>query len=514
MEEKNIIANAKSKCVLFVRVSTNAQELESQITVVKKEATNLGFTDSDLILIGNKESGSKLDEDERQGIQELYEICSSQLVSTVIVSEISRLSRRPEHVFKVRDFLLSRRIQLVVLSPYMRMIEPDGSLSTTANLLFGLFSTMSQNEIAIRGDRFRRGKARSKEQGLYVGGWLPAGYALQETKDGKRLIVVDANSDGHKLVTTIFALYSTGKYSIGSLAQHLKNIGLLANNYIANYRRVSNILRCKYFTGENGYPEIISIDTFETCEKIRTGRYNGDVSKTSYSTKSQYLVKGLLKTSAGHVMCLDINAGSYTQTYIPGESGRVSIKQDRLDNLIWHVVKDLSATPANHEETVAAMESQLEDLKGKYYQMKVDIDKLKNKKAKLLDLYLDGSFDKAELLNRQETIDNEIKRLDSEYFWGWQNEVYTLEGRLWIVTRDGAGVTFDDLPLLERIELVRNTIREIRLGKVENTKTYLVTIDLLDGKSLTYTMKSSRWGVRYFNSDGEELLINTENEVK
>ena len=61
----------KKKVILFVRVSTENQELESQIESLKNAAFIDGYTDEDLIVIAKKESGIKLKEAEREGLNEL-----------------------------------------------------------------------------------------------------------------------------------------------------------------------------------------------------------------------------------------------------------------------------------------------------------------------------------------------------------------------------------------------------------------------------------------------------------
>ena len=54
------------KAVLFVRVSTEKQTLESQIAALKRTASIDGYGDNDIIVIAKKESGVKLKEAERE----------------------------------------------------------------------------------------------------------------------------------------------------------------------------------------------------------------------------------------------------------------------------------------------------------------------------------------------------------------------------------------------------------------------------------------------------------------
>ena len=61
-----------SKAVIFVRVSTDKQHLESQESTLRTSAVADGFDESDIIFIGKKESGYKLDEDEIAAAEAKY----------------------------------------------------------------------------------------------------------------------------------------------------------------------------------------------------------------------------------------------------------------------------------------------------------------------------------------------------------------------------------------------------------------------------------------------------------
>ena len=53
------------KCICFARVSTAIQDLEQQTEELYREAERNGYTKDKVILIENKESAVKLDEEER-----------------------------------------------------------------------------------------------------------------------------------------------------------------------------------------------------------------------------------------------------------------------------------------------------------------------------------------------------------------------------------------------------------------------------------------------------------------
>ena len=90
------------RIVLFVRVSTLGQQLESQEDSLRRAALADGHSESDFIIISNKESAIKLSEEEREGLNELKRVIESEDVSSIYISELSRLSRRPQILYSIR----------------------------------------------------------------------------------------------------------------------------------------------------------------------------------------------------------------------------------------------------------------------------------------------------------------------------------------------------------------------------------------------------------------------------
>ena len=76
------------KAVIFVRVSTEKQHLEGQEAALRKCALSDDFKESDIIYIGKKESGYKLEEDEREGLEELYKLIDKDTIDTVYIWEL------------------------------------------------------------------------------------------------------------------------------------------------------------------------------------------------------------------------------------------------------------------------------------------------------------------------------------------------------------------------------------------------------------------------------------------
>lgn len=88
------------KAILLVRVSTDRQEFDEQERIIYNQAIKDGYNDCDIMPIKEKESGIKLSEEERQGLNRMKEaIESDKEINCVYAWEISRIARRRKYYF-------------------------------------------------------------------------------------------------------------------------------------------------------------------------------------------------------------------------------------------------------------------------------------------------------------------------------------------------------------------------------------------------------------------------------
>ena len=95
------------KAILLVRVSTQTQELDAQEKELYELAYRDGYTDADIIPIAEKESGIKLKEEERLGLNRLKEEVEKGDVKDVYIWEVSRLARTKKVLFSMQDYFVS-----------------------------------------------------------------------------------------------------------------------------------------------------------------------------------------------------------------------------------------------------------------------------------------------------------------------------------------------------------------------------------------------------------------------
>ena len=133
------------KAIGLIRVSTQSQKLESQTQEVKKAMIQDGYSEKDIILIEDKESGSKLSEEERSGLNKLKYHIEHDDVEAVYTYEISRISRRSSVLHSIHDYLVDRGIQLVILNPNCRLLKDDKTLDENSNMVFAVFGAIGDS---------------------------------------------------------------------------------------------------------------------------------------------------------------------------------------------------------------------------------------------------------------------------------------------------------------------------------------------------------------------------------
>lgn len=316
------MAEIQKKCCCFSRVSTTSQDLSQQTEQLIIEAERSGYNKDEIILIEQKESAVKLSEEERIGIQKLYDIIEKHRIECVIVYEISRLSRRPDVLYSVRDYLIKRHVNLICIKPYMRLLEKDGTMSDTANILFSIYGALSENEGYIRKARMKRGKEKSKAMGKHYTGRIPFGYAV--TKD-KSYCIDEATAP---LVKRIFEMYVTEDMSLRTIVREVQSQGYFNGlTFHGCVRNIHEILHREYYCGATkGIPGIISKDLYDKAQEIKKR-------KTIVTTRVE--VKALLKgkmfdKNTGHML-----TGNTAQNQYHTSGGGLAIRMSIIEPVIW-----------------------------------------------------------------------------------------------------------------------------------------------------------------------------------
>ena len=290
------------KAILLVRVSTKAQDFDEQEREIYNMAIKDGYLPECIIPVCEKESGIKLAEEERAGLNKMKELIEEDNdINCVYCWEVSRIARRKKINFSVLDYLTTHKIQLVVKNPSIRLFKDNGDIDEGAEMVFTLFSQMAESEMRTKLARWKRTKDAKRKESIYTGGWILYGYTVDETT--KKLIIDEKQAN---IVKTIFALYLTGKYSYGSLAKELMQTGLLVGYTLLTARKFISLTlnnlayaglpsstnkRNNVKTEGNIYPQLVTLEMINKCKEI--AKSNTNKPKKQYN--NYYFGKGLLR---------------------------------------------------------------------------------------------------------------------------------------------------------------------------------------------------------------------------
>lgn len=167
MEKKSVPV-----CIL-VRVSTNRQETDRQLSDLTAYAKERGYTVAEVC---EEVVSGKADEAERTGLQRALELAKAGVVKKVLVHEVSRLARRNSVAHAFVEALVACGVSLYWHSQSIETLLPSGKRNPAAGIMFSLLSEMACAERETLIERIRSGMNEAKRKGKHLG--RPKGTVL------------------------------------------------------------------------------------------------------------------------------------------------------------------------------------------------------------------------------------------------------------------------------------------------------------------------------------------------
>lgn len=500
-----------NKIIILSRISTAPQSIESQTNDLIREAERLGYDKKHHIIIESVESAIKLSEEERIGLQKLkYYIETDKDVDCVICWEPSRLSRQQKTLYSIRDYLISKKIQLYILNPYMKLLTDDRTqMDTTANIVFSLFSTIAENEMMIKKERFMRAKNELTKQGKKSAGAVIFGY--MKDKD-KNCILHPLHS---KIITDIFthyaenedtSLWETYKYASTKWPEIFP-----MTEYIKGQHKIRHFFETEYYYKGNWcYPPIISEELWNKVhDKMSKARC-----KPRYNTKLNYLGRGKVRCKeCGNIMTgIGGNVNAYCCCTDKLHSLQINI--DIMDWIIWEEVRVAAniASSLDNSSKIIEINTKITNKKTEYSQIESYINEKTLKLDKLVALYLDDKIDNNIYNRRYDELNKDIndKRKQLETI---QSQINELES---ILTNNNITeikpVLLDDITDFDiKLEYVRKYLKNVILSRQED-RSILIEFEwmmplVLPRSKYEYHFKGGRKKVYRINEDGTKDLI-------
>lgn len=415
------------KAIIWGRVSTVYQEITAQVNEMIEQALNDGYKRANLVIIKSKGASARKQNDlYKKEVEELLETLSSDpTIKCVYVWEVSRLARVELPFYRMKDFFVKNKVQLIVRTPEIHLLREDGTVDLSQEVILNLMVTLAKQEMEIKEKRFARGRAEAQKQGKFAGGQMMFGY----TKDDNGKLIV--KEDEAQIVRQIFDLYLSTDMSARQIYHYLRERGAFADAKLsfagAETNKVLKVLKNYSYCGEsstytvkgeNGresvevktkYPAIVSRETMDKAnEKIKSR------AKAPKNSKNIYFGKSLLFCSeCGHRMRA-VRSNCY---YVCSEWGHQhSVNMNAVDTAIWHCAQIYNDWYMSNKvsENRAIYTAKIRDNEKVIETLKSDLQDLNKRLEKVNDLYLDDRIDRERMNAMSDEIDEEITKTNGK----------------------------------------------------------------------------------------------------
>lgn len=475
------------KCILLVRVSTEAQSYEEQEKELYDLAHFYGYKDNDISLIATKESAIKLDEEERLGLNRMKELLETGEYDCVFAWEISRIARRKKILFSILEHLTCKGIQLIIKEPRIRLLKDDKTIDEGAETIFTLYAQLAESEMRNKIVRFSRGKKEGYNKGKYMGGKIKLGYKVSE--DG----YWEIDEEDSKLVRLIFDMYISGEYSLTQLGRELKSRGYFPNISITCMKvEIYDLLRDPTYRGtrtsNNIYPPIIDEDTWEKCCKKR------EENKTRPKAKKPHLLTPLIRCFCGASYTVSLVDAMYScRIKHAGAEKEITHSPDininMIESLAWYVAlqelhKDMinkrNNAKENYEKEIQVYNQKIAHSRGvleSTMQRRSDLDE---------NYFVHGRFTKEkyeELTQKQ----NDIIKTEQGNIRKYEAAISNMKKQI------QTNITFDDMidSLNQSYDTLKNGTDMETMRKITHRYITSIHIEPWEGKSANFYKKAT-----------------------
>jgi site-specific DNA recombinase len=459
------------KAILLCRVSTEEQDLDQQTEKVYQAALNDGYSKNDIITVAAKESGISLREEERQSLNEMKHLIESDpAINCVYIYEPSRLARRADVNTSIKQYLVDRKIQLVCLRPEFRLLDSDGKVNQTANIVFGVFTTISENEMYNAKDRMNRGRQYAISQGRIAQGRVLYGYRLDKTKH------IEVDPEAANVIIECYEMMASGNHSYSSIRNEFKERGIFTNKY-SKYK-IIDIFRCREYYGgkskrnkyHHQYPAIITEDLFNRAH----AQIDINMFKPKRIYKYTFLGRSIFFDLDGYMfMCKKKITDKFTYYQNqPQSSYKICFAAIATDRALWFLAKSRYELIAEINKMVGVEEdSRNKDIMIIKTKLKVSMNNISNiqdKIDRLEERYIEGKISEEKTNSMESNFKKEIS-IENKNVIKYNEQIRQLESCTKELNE------YDDLDSIDNIDLQYDIVKKV-IDKVivEKVKLHVV----------------------------------------
>lgn len=463
------------KGIILARVSTELQSLDSQIDKLFEEAKRCGYESDMITVISGKESGVKLDVEERETIQKLKDHIETGQYDMLFIWEVSRLARRPKVLYEVREYLIEHHVNLHCLTPQFTMLKEDGTIDPTASIVFALFGTMAEEEARLTKARMRRGVNKKKAMGYHAGGPIMYGYKTVRTENGHKYVIDEVQST---IVKRIFNEYVNGDKSMRMLTKDLQEEGHFKGiKFLTAQQEVYNILHRDCYCGrKNGMPAIISESLYDrSVEKRKSSELKVN------RTDNMALLKGILRDGNSGLL---LSSNTAAKLYYSKRYSGVAISMHIIEPIIWDRAVKLHKEykKADKEQVLKSLEKKMQMNMRKQQTLAINMEEIVQQRDQIEERLIKGRLSESKADQMHEELDKTEKELKQRMI-ELQNEyedIYETGNRIY--ENDSVEVNYDTEDKKERYDIVHSVIEKVMLKRESRYKLHIDIYNKVDDK--------------------------------
>jgi len=400
------------KVICFNRVSSSRQDLTAQRKAVKEAAIRDKYKENEIIEVSGKESAIKLDEEQRQTLNEMKSLVKEYpSIESIYFFSVDRLARRMSIVLSVAEWADKNNINLVFLYPYpiqTMMINEKGQRvkNSMAEMILTMMGFAAQMEMNAKNARFSNARDFLRKQNKVIGKLL-FGYKADENRD----IAIDTKKTG-PIVQWVFDSYIKRGMSTTQIYDEGVTLGYWADNNKPKNRggKIRAMLVNKEYCGKPTklgqiYPILIDEDTIDIAIEQLKKNFSGE----KKYLKNIYYCKGkIFDEQTGYALTVDFNHMKYmSQSLKNAYNANLNI----CDWLCWRVAAfaKWNMLTMNDETQIEGTKKQIEEIGTKIITLKEQIKTdIEPQYSKAYDAYV---MSKGRItIDRYEMTINELDR--------------------------------------------------------------------------------------------------------
>jgi DNA invertase Pin-like site-specific DNA recombinase len=306
------VASIKAvRCAIYTRVSTEnglGQEfnsLDAQYDAASayiKSQTHAGWIQIRSRYDDGGYSGGSTD---RPDLQRLLDDIRARRIDVIVVYKVDRLTRSLADFAKLVELFDAHGVSFVSVTQQFNTTTSMGRLTLNVLLSFAQF------EREVTSERIRDKIAASKRKGLWVGGPLPLGYDLKDSK----IVVVEEEAEQVRLIfnryldlSGVNALVRDLKAKDMQTKTKLLSTGAIRGGIPFGRGTLFYLLRNRFYIGEVKYkgdilpgeqPAIMDRALFDAVQQKLTDQWS---TRSKIRNAGDHMLTGLLFDDAGHRM--------------------------------------------------------------------------------------------------------------------------------------------------------------------------------------------------------------------